>query len=126
MRRRVLLFATVAALLAGPSAAAQVVVPDGGDVDVNTRSGRTPRTERIPGTGRTPGTPRIESTQGRTERTPGTGRTPGTARIPRPGTEGGVSRLPTTGASATTIALDAVTLLGGGLMLLRYRRRLVA
>jgi LPXTG-motif cell wall-anchored protein len=120
-----MLAATVAALLTGPAAAAQVVVPGGGDVDINQR-GRTERTERTPGTGRTPGSPRVESTQGRTERTPGTGRTPGRARIPRPGAPEGARRLPTTGTTATTMALDAVTLLGGGLVLLRYRRRIVA
>jgi LPXTG-motif cell wall-anchored protein len=119
---------TVAAVLVGPPAAAQVIVPRGGEVDINT-SGRTGRTERTPGTGRTPGTPgtpgtdRIPSTQGRTERTPGTGRTPGTPGTGRPGA---ASRLPTTGSSAETMALDGLTLLGAGVLALRYRRRLLA
>jgi LPXTG-motif cell wall-anchored protein len=34
--------------------------------------------------------------------------------------------LPTTGSSATSYALDGLTLLGAGTLLLRYRRRLVA
>ena len=125
MRRHLVFVLTAAALVAGPSAAAQVVVPRGGEVDVNTagRTERTARTERIPGTGRTPGSPRVESTQGRTERIPGTGRTPGTPRTERPGD---ARRLPTTGTSAETIALDGLTLVGAGLLALRYRRRLLA
>ena len=122
MRRRLLFALTVAALLAGPSAAAQVVVPRGGEVTMNS-AGRTARTERTPGTGRTPGKPgtpgtdRIASTQGRTPGTPGTpgtGRTPGTPRS-----------LPQTGTSAESVAFDAVTLLGAGALLLRFRRRLL-
>lgn len=124
MRRRLLLALTMGALLIGPSAAAQgVIVPRGGEVSINT-DGRTERTERTPGTGRTPGTPgtdRIPSTQGRTERTPGTGRTPGTPR-----TGGTPRQLPTTGVSAESIAFDGLTLLGAGLLALRYRRRLLA
>ena len=105
MRRRVLLIATVAALSIVPPAAAQVVVPDGGDVDVNSGSGRTARTERTPGTGRTAGT----------------GRTPGTPRVGDRGPQ-----LPKTGSPIATIALDGITLLGAGSLLLRYRRRLIA
>jgi LPXTG-motif cell wall-anchored protein len=42
----------------------------------------------------------------------------------RPGAEPG--RLPRTGAPVTSFALDGLTLVGGGLLLLRYRRRMVA
>jgi hypothetical protein len=119
IRRFVLATCTVGAMAIGPVAAAQVVVPPGGDVDVNAGTGRTERTARTPGTGRTEGTGRTPGTPGTpgTERTPGTGRTQGTGRTGDP------SSLPTTGFGVTEAAIDGLTLLGAGLVLSRIRRR---
>lgn len=114
MRRRLMLAVAVAALAVAPAAVAQDGRTEGTD-RVPSTEGRTERTPGKPGTPGTPGTDRIPSTQGRTERTPGT---PGT---PRPGT-----KLPETGNSAVAAALDGLTLLGAGTLMLRYRRRLLA
>ncbi len=117
MKRFVLPAVATVVLGLAPAAAAQVVVPSGGEATVN--SG-TSRTERVAGTGRTPGTGRTEGT-GRTPGTPGTGRTAGTPR-----TGGSPRELPSTGSPAALIAMDGAALLGAGLVLVRTRRRLIA
>ena len=122
MKRFVLPVIAVAVLGLSPAVSAQVVGGEG-DVDMGDgRTGRTPRTERIPGTGRTPRTERIPGT-GRTERIPGTPRTERIPGTPRVGDDD-VRRLPKTGSPVAAIAMDGVTMLGAGLVLLRARRRL--
>ena len=108
MKKRLTLVALVLGVGLWPAGTALAQLPDVPGIGAaESRVAQAPRTPRNPAAS-----------------LPGTGALPvDTSQAPAGGT-GSPTRLPETGVDTTALALDAVTLLGAGTVLLAIRRRL--
>jgi hypothetical protein len=112
MKMRSMLVALAAGIALWPAGAAVAQLPDVPGIGAAQDQVGSPRTPRAP----------ANASAG----LPGSGALPvDTSRAPARGTgTGSPTRLPETGVDTTALALDAVTLLGAGTVLLAIRRRL--